>query len=134
YSCNCRLEPFKNLPICQAPGQIGEASTTQYFGHAFPPSRILEVLRGIRDKAILASICPKNPVGDSKDSDFGFNPALKALVGPVQNSYRGACFEPKLPLNESGRMRCSVVEARAAEYGESLDCTSEGRNVADEEI
>jgi hypothetical protein len=134
WFCHCVNEPFKNSPVCQAPGQVGEASTTQYFGHAFPPSRILEVLHDIGDKAILASICPKNPTGDSSDSDFGFNPALKALVDPVQNSYRGACFEPTLPLDEAGHMRCSIVEARAAEYGESLDCDAEGRSAADDEV
>jgi hypothetical protein len=63
--------------VCRAPD--GSYGSLQYRGAAYPGLRQLEVLRGLGDHAIVASICARN-VDDPSRSDFGYRPALKAIL------------------------------------------------------
>ena len=64
-------------PVCQR--LDGSYSNIQWAAKAYPAVRQLQVLKGIGDNAIAASICARNTV-DADRSDFGYRPALKALV------------------------------------------------------
>src|SRR6185503_13102780 len=57
-NCDCgRLEPGDNNPLCQA--SDGTYGTTQFYAKGYPGTRELEVLRGVGDSAIVASICAR---------------------------------------------------------------------------
>jgi hypothetical protein len=76
--CDCGSgTQTKNAPVCQPPAG-GAATSTQYYGKAYPGLRHLEVARRLGDKAVVASICPRNTTDSSRD-DFGYLPAMRAL-------------------------------------------------------
>lgn len=76
--CDCYPGDL-DRPLCeQAPG-VSVPGTTQYWGKAYPGSRHLEVLERYGQNAILASVCPRN-VADATASDFGYRPAVAAIV------------------------------------------------------
>jgi hypothetical protein len=81
-SCRCFPDDAVfNYAMCQPPGG-GAAGTTQYFEQAYPGLRHLQVLKGLGDSAITASICPKVVTPDALD--YGYRPAMKALAARIQ--------------------------------------------------
>ena len=66
----------RNLALCQPPAG-GSAGSTQYFAKAYPGLRQLEVLKGLGQSGLVASICPKNSKGSPTDPNYGYNPALQ---------------------------------------------------------
>ncbi|HSC89528.1 MAG TPA: hypothetical protein VLC09_19735 [Polyangiaceae bacterium] len=132
-NCDCGDEGTangKNRPLCRRdPGDA--AGTTQYWGKAYPGTRILEVLKGFGDNSIVASICPK--VSDPAAADFGYNPAVGAIVDRLAEKLGGQCLPRGLTV-EDGEVPCTIVEALdATKYG-PLDCKANGREDAGEEI
>ncbi|MFC1642726.1 hypothetical protein ACFL5O_08590 [Myxococcota bacterium] len=78
--CACR-DTFalgRNLPLCQPPDG-GEAETNQYFDGARPGLRQLEVAQGLGDRAVVGSICPRNPT-DSSGLDYAYDPIVRAAL------------------------------------------------------
>jgi hypothetical protein len=70
------VQAMKN-PLCQdASGAYG---FTQFSAKAYPGTRELEVLKGIGDQAIVASLCTPNLTNPAR-ADYGFRPAIDALV------------------------------------------------------
>ncbi len=67
----------ENSPDCQPPTG-GAPGTTQYFAEAYPGTRELLVAQALADRAVSASICPKQSTGDG--ASFGYVPALSALT------------------------------------------------------
>ena len=92
--CDCSapisgtIADLKN-PLCQDLG-TNQYSTNQSRAKAYPGIRELQVLEGLGDQAIVASICPAN-VTDDKRSDYGFRPAIAALLHGVRTPLR-TCF------------------------------------------
>ncbi|MDD9946429.1 MAG: hypothetical protein OXU20_35620 [Myxococcales bacterium] len=76
--CDCGQTPeVQRKPICQRPD--GSYGPFQWAGKAFPGVRQLEVVRRLPRNRIAASICARN-VSDDSRQDFGYRPALEALV------------------------------------------------------
>jgi hypothetical protein len=76
--CDCNSDELSaNLAVCQPPTG-GAATTTQYFGKAYPGIRHLEVARELADRAVVSSICARNTTSSSRD-DYGFLPAMRAI-------------------------------------------------------
>lgn len=76
--CDCYAGDL-DRPVCEQTPGTSAPGTTQYWGKAYPGGRHLEVLQGYGDNSILASICARN-VSDTTASDFGYRPALAAIV------------------------------------------------------
>jgi hypothetical protein len=76
-------------PVCQAPG-TNLYSNLQTRAKAYPGLRELQVLKGIGDQAIVASICPANAT-DALRADYAFRPAMSALLREVGISIK-TCF------------------------------------------
>jgi len=70
-----------NSPACQPPTG-GPASTTQYFGRAYPGSRELRFGKALGARTAAASICPKD-ASDEASQSYGYVPALNALVDRI---------------------------------------------------
>ncbi|RYZ03566.1 MAG: hypothetical protein EOO73_27165 [Myxococcales bacterium] len=121
-----------NSPLCQPPGG-GPAEPTQYFGKAYPGLRPLEVLKGIGDAAIVASICPK--VQEKGQPGYGYEPAVDALVDRLRDVLSGRCLPRPLAVasNASGELPCVVVEAAAVPQGGACSCELQSRSPASTE-
>jgi hypothetical protein len=102
--------PDVQNPLCQ--NAQGAFTNVQARAKAYPGTRILQVLRGIEaSQAIVASICPANVTDKTKD-DYGYSPAIRALVGRLRNALRGRCLPRTLEVDKNtGNVPCVVVEA-----------------------
>jgi hypothetical protein len=107
--CDCYQDDVAyNRSICQPPS-MGSADIIQRSAKAYPGLRHLQVLKEVGDAAIVASICPK--VLDKSADDYGYNPAVAALIDRVTNSVVRRCLPRALPLDAGGRVPCEVVQA-----------------------
>lgn len=134
-SCDCHAgdskdsenELARNRPLCQPPGG-GAAEPQQYFGKAYPGLRPLEVLRGIGDSAIVASICPK--VLNEGEAGYGYEPAVDALVDRLKVVLSARCLPRPLAIDatDGGKLPCTVIEASApALSGAECSCDAQKR-------
>lgn len=133
-ACDCGEESQvpKGRPLCKPVGSLAStpATSTQYWGKAYPAKRILQVLKGFGENSIVASICPK--ILDEPESPyFGYGPALDAVVERLAGTRGGVCLTPKLAWDEADdEGTCAIVEATTTE----LDCSRAGRTELPEEI
>jgi hypothetical protein len=115
-----------NSPLCQPPTG-GPAGTTQYSAKAYPGARELTVLKDFGENAIVASICPKIAT-DTTKPDYGYNPAVGAIIARLKEALKGKCLPRKLATDEvTHQALCKVIEAKKS----SCDCTIDGRGPAD---
>jgi len=129
-SCDCHAgdvesrtpdELARNRPLCQPPGG-GAAQATQYFGKAYPGLRPLEVLKGIGESAIVASICPK--VLSEGEPGYGYEPAVDAIVDRLKTVLAARCLPRPLAVDaeDGGQLPCVVVEATPPSATSSCSC------------
>jgi hypothetical protein len=131
--CDCAPEDVQyNRPLCQPPAG-GMATTTQSFAKAYPGLRHLKVLHDFGDNSIVASICPKIAT-DEKNPDYGYSPAVKAIIDRLKDALRGKCLPrplvPKTTDSEGltvGQVPCKVVEASLPDNGACNCDTNNGR-------
>jgi len=132
--CDCFSEELAfNRPLCQPPGG-GAATTTQSFAKAYPGTRHLQVLKEFKAQSIVASICPKI-VDDKTKPDYGYNPAVKAIIARLKEALKGKCLpRPLVPAGamgsnglSEGQVPCAVIEAFNPENG---GCTPGTNRVA----
>jgi hypothetical protein len=98
----------KQNPLCQ--NAQGAYTTTQLRAKAYPSPRILQVLQGLGDQAIVGSICPAQTT-DRNREDFGYSPAIGAVVRRLRQPLRHQCLPVALPVdNASGQVPCAVIE------------------------
>lgn len=120
--CDCFAEDLVyNRSLCQ-PKAGGLPDIIQRSAKAYPGLRHLQVLKEVGGAAIVASICPK--VLDKSESDYGYNPAVEALIDRVTNSVVRRCLPRGLPVDELGRVPCEVVQAFPKSGG--CDCAALG--------
>jgi hypothetical protein len=117
-------------PLCQDLN-TNAYSSTQGRAKAYPGLRQLEVLRGIGPQAIVASICPAN-VTNMAAADFGYRPAISALISRLRVALRGRCLPRQLAVTPDGRVPCVIVEAFNPPAGATCNCQDKpGRVKAD---
>jgi hypothetical protein len=116
----------RNRPLCQPPAG-GAAEATQYFGKAYPGLRPLEVLKGIGDSAIVASICPKVLAEDQPG--YGYEPAVDAIIDRLKVALNARCLPRPLAVEagSSGELPCVVVEGAPPAASGSCSCDSTRR-------
>jgi hypothetical protein len=134
--CDCAgtqadLDKRKN-PLCQSTTS-NTFSTTQGRAKAYPGTRVLQVLKGLNpDQAIVASICPKQ-VNKADEKDYGYTPAIQALISRLRNVLRGRCLPRALEVDDEGLVPCIVIEA--SQSNGNCDCkTLPGRVAADPKL
>jgi hypothetical protein len=124
-TCDCGEEPTvaKGRPLCKPQGSTAATAATasQYWGKAYPATRVLQVLRDFGENSIVGSICPKI-LDNVDDPYFGYNPAVNAIVDRLAEKLSGTCLPRELSLEAEG-VPCAVVEAKQGE----LDCSRAGR-------
>lgn len=107
--CDCKTlgTEAEGNPLCQAPD--GSFGTTQYFAKAYPGLRQLEVLHGVGETAVVASICAKETT-DLNSPDYGYRPAMQAIVDKLKGKLSQVCFGRELQTKEQGQTNCRIVE------------------------
>jgi hypothetical protein len=135
--CDCYMEDLPyNRPLCQPPGG-GMATTTQSFAKAYPGTRHLQVLKEFGENSVVASICPK--VLDDGSPDYGYNPAVKAIIDRLKEALKGKCLpRPLVPAEidmdglQAGQVQCAVIEAVLPQGGGCSCDESKNRKSVDD--
>ena len=115
--------PTWRTPLCQAAD--GTYDQTQRRAKAYPGLRELEVLRGIEEHAIVASICPAEPV-DTTALDYGYRPAIGALVERLKEQLKDPCLQRTFSPDDQGQVGCLIIEGRATNG--ACDCSGAARS------
>jgi hypothetical protein len=89
---------------------VSAPGTTQYWSKAYPGVRHLEVLEGYGANSIVASICARN-VEDDTAADFGYRPAIAAIVDRLKEQLGDRCLPRPLLVDAlDGTVACNLVE------------------------
>jgi hypothetical protein len=131
--CDCfEDDKVYNRPLCQPRGG-GPAGINQNYAKAYPGTRHLQVLKEFKDNSIVASICPKI-VDDKKKPDYGYNPAVKAIIDRLKEALKGKCLpRPLVPADqaqdglEAGQVPCKVIEAVLPQNGGGCSCPGDAK-------
>jgi hypothetical protein len=127
-SCDCRVEDAEfNRALCNG--------TLQTHAKAYPPGRHLELLRAFGDltgNSVVASICPKVTESPTPtvDPDYGYNPAVSALVDRMKSALAPTCLAEELEPDAEGRVSCELFEVTAPMGGSCAACDGAGRGPA----
>lgn len=122
-SCPCRADELDSKnPLCQdASG--GYSQPVQRFAKAYPGVRELQVLKDMGKNSIVASICARN-LENKGAQDYGYRPAVDAIVERLKEALTGSCLPRQLVRDASGKLPCSVVEARPIPMTGQPACTA----------
>jgi hypothetical protein len=83
--CDCE-DNLNDNPLCQVNPATGNP-TDQVRAKAYPGLRQLAVLKGLGGQGVVASVCPAQLVQPA-DSDFGYRPAMAALVEALKAHFQ----------------------------------------------
>jgi hypothetical protein len=101
----CRDSGLDN-PLCDP-----NAPTMRVRAKAYPGLRQLAVLQGLEKQGIVGSVCPKQVV-DRSSPDYGYRPAIGAIVAQLKTKFGGQCMPRTLSDIGGGQVNCVVVEAK----------------------
>jgi hypothetical protein len=107
HECDCKEDPTN--PLCEPTADgVGKVQTR---AKAYPGQRHLAVLKGIpASQSIVASICAENTT-DTSAADYGYRPAVSAIVDRLKNVLQGTCWSQQVEADEQGTVECTVLEA-----------------------
>ena len=120
--CDCHADDAgRKSPLCEYPNG-DTADGVQIAAKAYPGTRELEVLKGVGENGIVASICPKRTTPSAgltpaQDPSYGYNPAIAALLDIIKERIPSQCLPRSLPIEQNpaspdfGHVPCAVVEA-----------------------
>jgi hypothetical protein len=123
--CDCNTsEQSYDRSLCEYAGNGTEG--TQTHAKAYPGVRHLQVLKGVGDNAIVASICPKE-VSNQDSPSYGYNPAVSAMIRRFREALVPGCLPRPLASEANGQIACTLVETWLPSTGE-CSCTLPGRS------
>jgi hypothetical protein len=103
-ACDCS-DPANDNPLCDP-----NLRTDQESAKAYPGIRELSLLKGVGQQGIVGSICPAQLI-DLGPANFGYRPAINAIVERLKQAIDAQCLPRSLTPNEQGRVPCLIVEA-----------------------
>ncbi|MEZ4306449.1 MAG: hypothetical protein R3F14_00150 [Polyangiaceae bacterium] len=118
-SCDCD-QKVNDSPLCEVDPNTGEP-TIQVRAKAYPGIRELHVLKTIGAQGIVGSVCPAQ-LNKSGDVDFGYRPAIGAIIDRLKDALRGQCLSRTLTVNEKGQVPCLILEASKVESSKVDAC------------
>jgi hypothetical protein len=146
---DCKDMTTTKNPLCEAPSAAdpkkgdGKATSTQYRAKAYPGLRYMPVLEQVKENGILASICSPN-VTDQGKADYGYRPAVNAIIDRLKTQLTGRCLPRQLAPNPDGSTPCLIIDARyladknnpppAGEVTECKKCNGTARKQIDPTI
>jgi hypothetical protein len=121
-SCDCQ-DPANDNPLCDP-----ATPTTQVRAKGYPGIRELATLRSVGGQGIVASVCPAQ-VGDDTKEDYGYRPAIGAIVDRLKTALGGQCLPRELTPNANGQVPCLILEARKTGGMGTCDAAKARRDV-----
>jgi hypothetical protein len=119
HACDC--DQGNDNPLCAPNPNDGGERTLQVKAKAYPGLRELAVARGMGSQGVVGSVCPAQ-LSDETRADFGYRPAIGAIVDRLKPTVSRQCFPHKLTPDAEGRVSCAIIEARVA--GGACDCSA----------
>jgi len=110
-NCDC-YQGVLDRPLCEQTPGVSAPGTRQYWAKAYPGLRELQVLKDFGEKStnsIVASICARN-VTKEQDPDFGYRPAIAAIVDRLKEQLGNRCLPRALSVDADGSVPCTLVE------------------------
>jgi len=107
-ACDC-FQGKLDRPLCEQTPGTSTPGTLQYWAKAYPGGRHLEVLKDYGANSIVASICARN-VNDPNAADFGYRPAIAAIVDRLKEQLGNRCLPRSLNTAADGTVACNLVE------------------------
>ncbi|KYF62253.1 hypothetical protein [Sorangium cellulosum] len=108
----------RNSPLCEDNAD-GTDSERQVMAKAYPGLRQLALVRDLGEQGIVGSVCPaQTEKSGPGDSDFGYRPAIGAIVDRLKTRLGGQCLPRALQPDTNGQVSCLVLEARSAPEGQ----------------
>jgi hypothetical protein len=120
--CACS-DDSADRPICR--NAAGGYDLVQRRAQAYPPTRLLEFVRGLGQRGMVGSVCPRSLNEDNGTFDFnyGYAAAMSLLAHGTYNFWSVDCFSPSLPVDGRGLPLCHVIET----YASAVACEDLGR-------
>ncbi|MFT3773730.1 MAG: hypothetical protein QM820_50805 [Minicystis sp.] len=111
-SCDCS-DPKNDNPLCEPadPTNPTTTRTKQVRAKAYPGTRELTLIKALGTQGIVGSICPKQ-LTDVDGADFGYRPAIGAIIDRLKLALGGQCLPRKLTPDNEGQVQCLILEAR----------------------
>jgi hypothetical protein len=131
-ACDCESAP--DNPLCQL-NPSSMMATDQVRAKAYPDLRELRVLKDIGSQGIVASTCPAQMTKPA-DPDFGYRPAIGAIIDRLKLALGGQCLSRTLTPNPQGQVPCLIIEAKKVDDGAAASCnkcTDTGRDPVSDE-
>jgi len=100
--CDCP-DAMNDNPLCNGQEQVK--------AKGYPGLRQLRVLKAIGPQGITASVCPAQ-MSDPASPDFGYRPAIGAIIERLKTALGGKCLPRRLTPNADGSVPCLILEAR----------------------
>jgi hypothetical protein len=108
-SCDCNNGATDN-PLCDPNPADSNKLTLQTRAKAYPGIKHLAIARGMGGQGIAASICPKQ-LTDDKADDYGYRPAVKAIIDRLKLALHGQCLPRQLAPDANDQVQCLILEA-----------------------
>jgi hypothetical protein len=123
-SCDCS-DPKNDNPLCEPDPSKGGNRTLQVRAKGYPGIRELQLIKAVGVQGIVGSICPAQ-LNDLAADDFGYRPAIGAIINRLKTALGGQCLPRQLTPNKTtGQVDCLILEARNS--GGQCDCSTGGR-------
>ncbi len=116
-------------PLCAPNPNDSGHFTLQTKAKAYPGIKHLAIARGLGPQGIAASICAKQLTDPTAD-DFGYRPAMKAVLERLTPALKNQCLPLTLTPGSTGEVACFVLEATkvpASAAAACNACTTPGR-------
>jgi hypothetical protein len=128
-SCACSKDVIAtgDNPLCQD-AATGQYTSVQRRAKGYPGTRHLEVIKGLGDQGVVASVCPSR-IDDTTARDYGYSPAIGAIVERLKKRIGGQCLTQALKPDADGQVACVVIEASKSDGGQC--CTQPSRRPVD---
>ncbi len=77
-ACDCD-DASNDNPLCVSNPADNNNPTLQKYGKAYPGTRLLQVLKGVGNRAVVGSVCPAQ-LADDQTADFAYRPFTNSVV------------------------------------------------------
>ena len=116
-ACDC--DGKSDSPVCDPGNKL-----VQVRGKAYPTRRPLMLAKELGDRAVVASLCPRQLDAPSRD-DYGYRPAARRIVDRLARAVLGTCLPRPLRREVADEAPCAVL-AQLASPGTEADCARLG--------
>jgi hypothetical protein len=119
--CDCE-DKMNDSPLCEVNPASG-APTDQLRAKGYPGIRELQTLKDAGPQGIVGSVCPAQ-MTDKNGSDFGYRPAIGAIIDRLKQALGGQCLSRTLTPDKTGQVPCLILEASKVEDSKIADCNA----------